>query len=973
MRLIRLFSIFTFLLLKTPSVDGQCNFNIDENGIEWVDSIYSSLTMEERIAQLFWIAIEPKNQLLQAKNIDWINSYQPGGIIFFKTQAEELVDLSNTYQKLSMVPLTVAIDGEWGLGMRLTDVPSFPFQMTLGAIQNDSLIYEMGMQVGHQMKAMGIHVNLAPVVDVNNNADNPVIGKRSFGELPLNVALKSWAYAKGMQEAGIIAVAKHFPGHGDTNKDSHHTLPLISHDFNRLDSVELIPFKHVIDSGIMGVMTAHLSIPSLETELNRPSGLSKAIVSDLLKDSLGFDGLVVSDAMNMRGVSQFAKRGELELQALLAGNDVVEFTSDLPLAIKVIMEAIEIGRFDKSELEAKCKKVLALKYWSGLANYKLIDKDAITEATDSPEAGFLNHRLHAASITVLKNSKDLLPFRHLDTLRAVALCFDNKSEWQDNFWRFKQIDVHQFGGSEYQQWLSQKKDEYVIILLKDFKTYKKNKAAIDELLENRRCILAFSGNAYKLEGITKLGKAQSIVLTYQNNSTSRDVLTQMLFGAISANGKLPVTINAKYPAGSGLNVKALNRLSHSFPEAVGMDSKLINKQVDSIANAGIEMGAFPGCRVLVALRGQVIFNQAYGYHTYKKKHQVQIHDVFDLASVTKITGPLPLLMKGVDEGLINLDAPFSDYWPDWQNRLFHRSNKKNLIFRDVLAHQAALTPYINYYPMTMVNGAYQPKYYSSELSEKYDLAISNHLYLSSKFKKVVYKAIRKSPMLEKKEYKYSGLSFMIYPELLTELFGEEYEAHLYQYFYQPLGASSLGYNPLSRINEERILPTEEDFNFRYQLSKGRVHDEAAAIMGGVSGNAGLFSTAVDLAKMMQMYLQKGSYGGVRYLSENVVNEFIKVQFPENNNRRGLGFDKPLFGNDTLSIEKSYPAPGVSASSFGHSGYTGTFVWIDPEYQLVYIFLSNRVYPTRENPLIYRKNIRPSIQQVFYNALESQKN
>ena len=476
-------------------------------------------------------------------------------------------------------------------------------------------------------------------------------------------------------------------------------------------------------------------------------------------------------------------------------------------------------------------------------------------------------------------------------------------------------------------------------------------------------------NPYKLVKIPEAAKADALIVTYQNNSTVRDVASQLVFGGIGATGRLPVSVKGLFNEGDGIDVEPLGRLSYTYPEATGLNSENIVPKVDSIMNRAIEAGAFPGGCVLVAKDSKVIFHKAYGWHTYNKDQKTGKDDIFDLASVTKISGPLPLLMQAYQKGMIDVDDPMSKYWKDWRKRLFHRSNKSDLTFREILAHQAGLKPYINYYPQTLKNGEFNEKMYRINEDDKHNLHIARNLWLEDKFKKKVYKEIRKSPLLPEKKYKYSGLSYMIYPQMLSELYNAGYTDELYRDFFEPLGATTTRYTPLEYFSRFRILPTKRDSNYRKELVWGYVHDEAAAVMGGISGNAGLFSNANDLAKLMQMYLNGGSYGGKRYISKDVLDEFTKVQFPENDNRRGMGFDKPLFNNSSYTLENSYPAPGVSQESFGHSGFTGIFVWMDPEYDLLYIFMSNRVHPTRENKLIYKLNVRPSVHQVFYDEIK----
>ena len=568
-------------------------------------------------------------------------------------------------------------------------------------------------------------------------------------------------------------------------------------------------------------------------------------------------------------------------------------------------------------------------------------------------------------IVLLKKQSDNFPIEDLIKDKVAFVVFSQIEEWRNYIWRYQHLPIFDGNKDNYQYLILKENVNHIIILSSEERDFDVSK--LDSLNDIKKSII-FLGNHKRID-LSVTNKFNDIIFVPTNSSVARDVSVQAIFGAIDIKGVLKSNISDEFQKGFGIECESIGRLRYLPPESIGMCGIDIHPKVDSIVHNAILNGAFPGCRVFVAVKGNVIFNEAYGYHTYNKRIKVQLHDVYDLASVTKITGPLPLIMKACDEQLINLDAPFSDYWEDWKGKLFHRSNKEALIFREILAHQARLTPYINYFPITLKDKEYNTKWYSLLPTDQKDIRIDQNLYLSGKIKKEVYKAIRKSPLLEDSRYKYSGLSFMIYPELLTQFFEIPYENALYNSFCKPLGASSLRYNPIGKVDDSRIVPTEFDQYFRKKQIKGLVHDEAAAIMGGVSGNAGLFSTADDLAKMMQMYLNKGVYAGKTYISKKTFEDFVKVQFPENENRRGAGFDKPLFGNDTLSIKDSYPAPSVSPESFGHSGFTGTFVWLDPKYEMVYIFLSNRVYPTRENSLIYRMNVRPSIQQIFYDALD----
>lgn len=413
-----------------------------------------------------------------------------------------------------------------------------------------------------------------------------------------------------------------------------------------------------------------------------------------------------------------------------------------------------------------------------------------------------------------------------------------------------------------------------------------------------------------------------------------------------------------------LKVHSLDELMYNSPSSVGLDSIYITKKVDSILTHGIQERAFPGAQVLVAKNSTIIFHKAYGYQTYDSLQAVHLDDIYDLASVTKILGPLPALMKLVDEGKLELDVPFSTYWKPWRKR----KDKKHLTLRQILAHQAGLKSY-----MIFLNDVLDSKksikhrFLKHKKTRRYQKQVYKNLFVKNNFNHKIYRKINQSKVSSDKKYVYSGLTYLLFPQLIEDITGIPYTNYLQKEFYGPLGAKTLGYTPSTKNYPNNIIPTELDTFFRKDVTQGWVHDENAALLGGVSGNAGLFGTATDLAKMMQMYQNYGLYSGRRYITEATLKEFTKIQYPNNENRRGLGFDKPLLGNDTLTLNEAYPAPQTSKDSFGHSGFTGTFIWADPKSQLVFIFLSNRVYPTRANRNLYSLNIRPALQAIFYEA------
>ncbi len=942
----------------------------------WVDSLMNTLSQEERIAQLIMVAAYSNRDETHKQDIlKLINEQKIGGLIFFQGGPVRQVNLMNEYQEASKVPLLGAIDAEWGIGMRLDSTMSYPFQMSLGAIQNDSLIYAMGAEVAKQIKRVGLHLNFAPVVDVNNNAANPVINFRSFGENKFKVAEKGIAYMRGLQDSGVLPTAKHFPGHGDTDTDSHYALPRITHTRARLDDTELYPFRQIIKAGIGGVMVAHLDIPALDST-GVPSTLSKPIISGLLKEELGFQGLIVTDAMNMKGVTKDHTPGEVDKDAILAGNDLLEFTEDVPKAIDEVKKAIKSGLISQKEIDDRCRKILALKQWAGLDHYKKVDTKNIDQDLNASSAEFLNRNLTEASLTVLRNSSDLIPLQELDTLMIAAISVGGKSDnqFQQSLQLYSKVSAFNIPFEATVAALDSVKNSIsdfnlVIIAVHDDSKYPRNNMKLSEEVQlflksisaEKKSILVYFKNPYSLNDLKVEADIASLILTYQDSENSEDLAAQLIFGGVGANGKLPISIGDKFKEGDGLTISGGLRFKYSLPEEANMNAELLNRKIDSLMQQALDLKAIPGGQILVARDQKVVFHKAYGTHSYSDTTKVKLTDLYDLASITKIASVLPALMKLKDENKFSLEAGLDTYLPYFRN-----SNKAGISMRKILAHQAGFKAWIPYWETTFrKNGSFKWKTIKKDSSARFPVKIAENMWLFKDYEKEIFKQIKNSELEKEQKYLYSGLAFYVFPSIIEKQANEDFVTYLNRNFYNKLGATSLTYNPLQHYNLNEIVPTENDFFFRNEAIHGSVHDEGAIMMAGVSGNAGLFSNANDLAKLMQLYLNKGTYAGINYISEATLQEFTKYQFPENDNRRGLGFDKPALGERSINGNTTISA---SDSSFGHTGFTGTMVWMDPETKLLFIFLSNRVQPTRDNALLYKLNTRTNIQQVLYESI-----
>jgi beta-glucosidase-like glycosyl hydrolase/CubicO group peptidase (beta-lactamase class C family) len=969
--LILLFSFLAFNAKEDSLVQNPPFYDTDT---VWVNQMMSSLTLDQRIAQLFMVAAySNKGKSHQEEIENLISNYHIGGLMFMQGGPIRQLRLTNTYQSLSKTPLMIAQDAEWGLSMRIDSTIRYPWQMTLGALNDEKLIYQMGLDIAKQCKRLGVHVNFAPVVDVNSNPKNPIINNRSFGENPSRVALQSLAYMQGLQDGGVLACAKHFPGHGDTDADSHITLPTINHSYERLDSVDLVPFKTLFNNGLGSVMVAHLHIPTLDDTDSLASTLSKKIVTDLLKESLAFKGLVFTDALNMKGVSQFYEAGEVDLKALSAGNDVLLFAEDVPKAIGKIKEAINQKAISEEEINKRCRKILMTKKWLGLDQNTHINESQLVEDLNSIESVTLNSKLVEKSITLLQNESDLLPLKRLDTLKMAVVCIGEESavfeSTLSNYATLKTFHLNeQHSDKERKQMLDSLADFNLVIASvhksnkhawKSYHIHQNTDLFLQTLALQSKVVLSVFANPYSLSDLLMTYSFDGLVMAYQNSSEAQSYAAQLIFGGIGADATLPVS-NKHFNEGFGLRLEP-TRLKYDRAESIGINSQQFIK-VDSIALDAIDKGATPGCQVLAIKDGTVFFQKSYGHHTYKKIRAVQNWDIYDLASLTKIISSVPSLMHLEEKGLIHLDKSLQNYidLPD-------TSNKRAITVKEILAHQSGLAAWIPFYKQTLEeDGSLRDTLYSSTYSDTFSVKVANNIFLHREYPDSIMARILETKLNEK-EYKYSDMGFYIFKDIVEDIMGLPLNDFVNEQFYSPLGLSTMGYLPRERFDSARIVPTEFDYYFRSQLLQGHVHDMGAAMLGGVGGHAGLFSNANDLGIFMQMLLQKGYYGGERYFHNYTVNQFTKCQFCKDENRRGAGFDKAV-----LEGQEGGPACDCSPSSkaFGHSGFTGTLVWADPDEQFVYVFLSNRIHPTSENKKLLKMDVRTKIMQVFYDAIRT---
>ena len=965
------FTLILFFLFTLSSFSQEANPLIVkdfEAQKSWVDSIYNQMSLKEKIGQLFMVdAFSSWSDKEIQKVNDLIQYHHIGGIIFSKGGPYRQAKINNKFQELSKVPLLVGMDAEWGLAMRLDSTYAFPWNMTLGAISDNKLIERTGKQIGKHCKRLGVHFNFAPVVDINTNPKNPIIGNRSFGEDRENVTQKALAFMKGMQSEGVLANAKHFPGHGDTDSDSHKTLPTVEFDAARIDSIELYPYKELIKEGLSSVMVAHLNIPSLEPKSDYPSSISKNIVTNLLKDSLNFNGLIFTDALNMKGASNFKEPGDIDLAAFLAGNDVLLISENVPLAIEKIAAAYYDGTITEKRLSHSVKKILYAKYKVGLNKYKPVQLPYLYEELNSIQNDILYHELIENSMTLIKNDRAILPVKNLDikNIAYVSLGDDSGQAFYDALNLYTKVDW--VNGDKLSDILEKLKSyNYVIVGYhksnanpwKDYKFQDKELVWLYEIARLNPTILSVFTRPYAMLDLKSTTNFEGILMAYQNSTIAQEKAAQLLFGAVEAKGHLPVSLGADFPVGTGYETRSLKRLSYGLPESVGVNSYKL-KRVDSIVDIALKDEMTPGLQLLIARKGKVIFNKNYGYHTYDKVNKVKSSDIYDLASLTKILATLPLIMELRDSGIVTLDSKVGEMLPTYKG-----SNKEDIDLKAMLSHYARLRAWIPFYLQTLDSVTTQPstEYYRKKPSNDFNIQVTDNLYLRSDMKDSLMLKIRDSELRDRLSYKYSDLPYYLLKAFIEQHYEDNLDNLTQQHFYRSLGASNTGYLPLNKFDKARIVPTENDQAFRKEVVHGYVHDQGAAMFGGIGGHAGLFANANDVAKIMQMYLNNGYYGGKKYISGNTLSEFNTCYYCDDDVRRGVGFDKPQLGDVG-------PTCGcISMTSFGHSGFTGTFTWADPEEEIIYVFLSNRTYPDSANRKLISNDIRSEIQRVIYEAI-----
>jgi len=967
----RIFFVLPIFLVAFFTVNGQSNPLVTKDSIaqqRWVDSQYDKMTLDERIGQLFMVMVHSDaSKASQDRVATLIKEQHIGGVIFSTGGPVRQAQLTNKYQKLSKIPLMVAMDAEWGLAMRLDSTYAFPWNMTLGAIQDNSIVEKVGKRIGEHAKRLGVHINFAPDIDININPKNPIIGNRSFGEDRENVAQKGIAYMKGLESVGVLSSGKHFPGHGDTATDSHHDLPVIDFSRKRLDSIELYPYKRIILEGLSSVMVAHLEVPNLEIKKGLPSSLSEQIITTVLKEEMGFQGLVFTDALNMKGATDHGKNGDVELKAFLAGNDILLMPLDVAKAKEKLIKSYNKKRITEERLAYSVKKALMAKYKVGLKNYKSIVLENLYEDLNSLKDDLIYEEAIENALTVVKNDFYMMGIKNLEKKKIAYIKFGDAEHLPFLNELNKYAKVTQINGKNFGE-LKGKLSDFNLVIVglhksnaspwKGYKFTKQELGLLKKIAEERtsNMILSVFAKPYALLDVPSFKNIDGVVVAYQNSPIAQQKTAQLLFGAIAAKGKLPVSGNKEFPVNTSIQLKTLKRLGYSYPERVGFDSSKL-AVVDSLVRVGLDSLMYPGAQVLIARKGKVIYNKSFGKPTYESKDRITNDHLYDLASVTKILATLPMIMQMEERKEIRLNDTFGEMIPGYDT-----TNLKDVTVLKAMSHYGRLPAWIAFYVSTL-DEKRKPsgEFYRNKPLNGFSIKVNDKLYLTDAYNDSIYNRIGRQD-LKSNRYRYSDVGYYVLKKYIEDTKGKRLDVLAEEYLYKPLGAFTTTFNPLQKYPKKRIVPSEEDNYYRYERVQGYVHDMGAAMQDGVGGHAGLFSNANDVAKIMQMYLQGGFYGGDRFLDSRTVKKFNTCYFCNKKVRRGVGFDKP-------DSRGGGPASDhVSAKSFGHSGFTGTYTWADPEKDLVYVFLSNRTYPTATNRLLVKSGLRTRIQGAIYDAM-----
>lgn len=915
----------------------------------WAETTLSAMNLEQKISQLFcgstYGTYAAEDDPEYVRILDLVERFQIGGLMLHQGTPFSQLHLLNALQQHSRIPLWISQDLEWGAGMRVKRSTVFPSMMALGATRDPALAHAMARVIASEVHSLGVHQAYAPVADVNNNPSNPIINVRSFGETPDLVSKFAVATMRGLQDGGVVATAKHFPGHGDTAVDSHLDLPVLSVDLDRLRRVELPPFQALIDAGVKSVMVGHLSIPALKGDAGLPATLSNRVISELLRQEMGFDGLVVTDAMSMKGLANRFGEGEACVRAIQAGCDVLLMCKDPLAARRAILQAVKSGTLPESRIDESVHRILKMKEAAGLHLKSVSDMAPITQCVAAQAHQVLSREIARRSITLLHNQGDLLPITQApENILCLAMSdtddpdvaqfFEQKlkDRISPTVFASRLLDLRSHA-SEVQNAAETAANFDLIVLPCFFKVRAGSnqmafsphqKILFERLVRGHVPVLMISfGSPYLTAG---LNQPDVHLACFSDCEASQLAAIDAVFGFAPITGKSPVTIPGSATFGAGQETRQV-RLRPGHPLEVGMAADL-SKQVDDLILSAIEAHIFPGAAVAIGRAGVLVKNQGYGFLTYESDVPVTTDSQFDLASLTKVIATTTATMALIDQGKLNRDDRVPSVLPE-----FAQNGKQDVTVFHLLSHTSGLPAYHAFHTMGLTQ---RDQVIDAIMAEKLEHPPGS-------------------------ECVYSDLGMITLGLIVEKIVGTDLDTYLKNHFWNVLGMTRTGFRPVGKTEfDPRIVPTEVDDVFRHALIQGAVHDETAFILGGIAGHAGLFSTSTDLAQFADMMLRGGTSHGTQLIDTATIAEFTTRIFPTGTCTRALGWDTKTL--DGYSSAGQFFGP----RSFGHTGFTGTSIWMDPDQQLFVILLTNRVHPSRAETR--HKEIRAQLADIAAQAI-----
>lgn len=888
--------------------------------IQWVDSALGSLSLEQKIQMLF---LDPNEE---AKSVNGLPEFSIANYSDFKE-----------------------MDGV---------LP----ESQLGSIRDTNILKEYFEALADVSLDSGINFIVGPSLNLTYNDFNSETAEHSFGDDPEFAALAAQLFTEAFEARGILVAFKQFPGMGNTERVYEEAPPLIFSNSETLKKRDLVPFKAAINHGAKAMIIGHALVPGVDSTMGQLASNSSAVMRNLLQREMGFEGLVMAELYDPKGKKEVLN----PVQYIQNGGELLITKGNHDRLVQELKLAVDVELLNEELINNACRSVLRAKRWA--AKYQKSYDSAL-----DPELNFRgkSRRATAGSMVLLRNEGAVIPFQRLDTLKIAYVKIGALAPSNADVQRYARADVYHIDPKTLEanfQALSPQLPYYNFVIVavdpeanlprRRFGLSGHVQSAVDRIANRTKIGLVWHGNPKALQFMSSYPEQPVILLANTPSEQSDDLAIQALFGGRAITGTLRSGVRDFFERQAGIETNK-NRLAYGPAEEIGIDSRSL-KKVDEIAENGIKEKAYPGCQVWLAKDGLVVVNKAFGKHRYDKGPEVKTTDLYDIASITKIAASTASLMHLTDEGLFNLDSSLSYFLPG----VLDTTAFASLHFREILSHQAGLPAWIPFYSRTLSKGVPRYDIYSLGQSDVYPFRVANNFFIRKDYPDVLFKQIIYSELGEKK-YKYSDVGYYFALRVIERLSNTSMENYVDSVFYSPLGLSTMTYRPLQKFDKSRIVPTEYDRGFRNQLIHGDVHDPGAAMLGGVGGHAGIFSNANDLGIMMQMFSQGGEYGGARYINEETLADFTKCQYCENENRRAAGFDKPFRdGNEG-------PTCGCTdLEAFGHQGFTGTTTWADPVNGVVYVFLSNRVYPSANNKKLLELDIRTDIQKVFYDAIRS---